>query len=317
LIPTSTPSDAAIQSAMVFYMSQALVLGMLLIGFINYPLLCAIRASRGLGPHSPYPAPLEPSSSTFSRHFVLSLLFYLSAVAIVVLGIAPWVSFMLKRHHDVFVNPFMWTMEMTFLKPRHLYIAAWWFICLLLMLVLVRFVMRSNRLTQKGKSKWSLFWFDFRRKFFHFVAVVLFVPSILWTVRTVFYVSLEPFLPFYLSHIIDVHLIISIAALCGIGIRCSSSCFHIPGIPSAVPRLDSFLQHKPTPCVPTFLHRTQVSHFPSPNRYITHFYKVMGRGTFDLESYLSFDWMRCTYLAFVSDFCTRSINSSSRSRECV
>lgn len=149
-------ADAAVQTTMVYYLCQALILGMLVIGGLLYPLMRAVR-------HSSY---------SFMRKG-LSIIVYLLMSIIVWFGLRPWVTFMVRRHHHLTINPFLWVLELTFFRPRHIYVALWWLLCLTGMTIILKFICRDN-----SNSSSSL---DNRRKFFHFTAVILFIPSIVWT----------------------------------------------------------------------------------------------------------------------------------------
>ncbi|KAI9208964.1 uncharacterized protein BJ171DRAFT_487981 [Polychytrium aggregatum] len=132
---------------------QALLLGMAAIGLVLYPLLSAIKkqAKRHIGGHG-----------SNSR---LGAAFYVLALSVIAVIIAPWCDLFLGRFGSIF-----WIMQFV-LAPRIAGIC-----CYFATLILAAVWFASLRLAKGSPTSAQL---NMRRKFYHALAILLFVPGYL------------------------------------------------------------------------------------------------------------------------------------------
>lgn len=199
----------AVDRWMVYHLTQALLLGMLLIGLVTMPVLQLHRKRVLTG--------LVPKRTWFGiasglTHWT-SWTFYGGLAAVVLLVIRPWM--LLVMHHvaaDSVPDPFLWTWWFVVKSPERMAVVGWWVLCLCAMVLALRGTVSgtittvptsdllssdaspSTRSTQRkvrsrvttpiGSSvaptmrRPPAVELDRRRKFFHWMAVAMFLPGI-------------------------------------------------------------------------------------------------------------------------------------------
>ena len=160
--PITKWSDIDLATAWrVYLLLQAMIIGMLLIGLLNYPLLRLVRFYR------------FQSAWTYRS---LSVLFYAS-MAYWVLQAREWFMFMATGDQTM-QDPFLWTIEFT-MQSNNLVIVAWWVACLGLMVIGLQVLglhPGSNYNPKDTLTSWIQF--EVRRKYFHLIGVFMFIPGI-------------------------------------------------------------------------------------------------------------------------------------------
>jgi hypothetical protein len=147
-------------------LQETLIFGILLVGTLLSPLLMHIRR-------------IHAKPELLCQWKWFSMVFYVMFGSIVWFVFRPWV--MQGSNPD----PFTWTWNFATQNTTHLVMIVWWLSVLLLMVVILN--LWSSGTKRRRRKLQDGFQLDFRRKFFHFVTVALFLPSILLTVRPVWF----------------------------------------------------------------------------------------------------------------------------------
>ncbi|KAJ3294230.1 hypothetical protein HDU79_011297 [Rhizoclosmatium sp. JEL0117] len=162
--PAHIPQILSIPRIPIHIMSQALILGMILIGFLSHPILSNIPSLSAKG------AKVDPQTIR------LSVLFYAVAAAVVLVIIRPWAILILTE------DPFLWLIQFIIEKPiNRLGLLVYW---ALIVMIGVFFAVQNfgAEITEnevKDKSKKGLTYLNFKRKYFHALAVAMFLPGYL------------------------------------------------------------------------------------------------------------------------------------------
>lgn len=170
---SNTEDKDTFDSTMIYFLLQALIIGPFLIGIISYPFLRYYRDIFALSPWNNHRARVL-LSCTFHGYFAYCVYF----------RIRPWVMLLSSKyhHHEANVEPFLWVLSFAFGNSRHLMVILWWIFCLALMVTGVRLIRSSSSDTSETKNfksnKLQMLWFDFKRKYFHFIAVMMFAPAL-------------------------------------------------------------------------------------------------------------------------------------------
>ncbi|CAO3589743.1 unnamed protein product [Absidia cylindrospora] len=185
---------------------HAVLLGMILIGFLSYPLL---RRSRVLA-QKPYwrSSASEGALADIQRRKVIfAISFYCLTGLIIVFLISPVCTVMLNQ------NPFLWTLEFLFSSPPRLFLCMYWIIAIgitvIIWVLLLEFPVCEEQQQQSFfsspnhiKSKKLTTALNKKRKLFHGLAVVMFVPGVLFAnsfLQLAFGVALSAFI--YLEYL--------------------------------------------------------------------------------------------------------------------
>ncbi|KAI9337567.1 hypothetical protein BDR26DRAFT_863880 [Obelidium mucronatum] len=182
LLGKNAPDLLTITRDPIHLVSQGLILGMLLIGFCTTPILSQI-ANLQRNNH-------KQTSKNESSIIKLSFLFYATAAAIVLGLIRPWLQRVLPDGRD----PFLWLVVFLFEKPaERIWLLIYWFFVVLIGVVLAVVGFAGNS-SADIKGKRSLTYLNFKRKYFHALAVGMFLPGYLAeadTMRLSFSVALS------------------------------------------------------------------------------------------------------------------------------
>ncbi|KAI8337554.1 hypothetical protein BC941DRAFT_502304 [Chlamydoabsidia padenii] len=185
---------------------HAVVLGMMLIGLFSYPLL---RRSRILA-QKPYwrSSTSEGTLDDIQRNkVIIAISFYCLTALIIVFLISPICTAMLNQ------NPFLWTLEFLFSSPPRLFLCMYWVIAIgitvIIWVLLLDFPATEDQQQQaffassnQIKSKKLTSALNKKRKLFHGLAVVMFIPGVLFAnsfLQLAFGVALSAFI--YLEYL--------------------------------------------------------------------------------------------------------------------
>lgn len=162
---------------------HALVVGMIFIGVITYPLL---RYSRRLA-QRPYwrSLPSQNQSIFQNKKMLIAIAFYFLTAVIVFFIIAPICKSITGE------NPFMWTLDFLYMSPSRMFLCLYWSLTVITTVVIWVLVLDfvpqassngdlySNNV--EGKTLTSAL--NKKRKLFHALAVIMFVPGVLFEVK--------------------------------------------------------------------------------------------------------------------------------------
>lgn len=162
---------------------HALVVGMIFIGVITYPLL---RYSRRLA-QRPYwrSLPSQHQSIFQNKKMLVAIAFYILTAIIVFFIIAPICKSITGE------NPFMWTLDFLYMSPSRMFLCLYWSLTVITTVVIWVLVLDfvpqsanngdiySNNV--EGKALTSAL--NKKRKLFHALAVIMFVPGVLFEVK--------------------------------------------------------------------------------------------------------------------------------------
>ncbi|KAI8076897.1 uncharacterized protein BX664DRAFT_344201 [Halteromyces radiatus] len=180
---------------------HAVVMGMLVIGFLSYPLL---RRSRILA-QKPYwrsSTSIDTLVDIQRRKVMVAISFYCLTATIIVLVISPICAAMLHQ------NPFLWTLEFLFSSPPRLFLCIYWTIAIgitvIIWVLLLDFPANDDQQQQTffasskhSRAKHLTSALNKKRKLFHGLAVVMFVPGVLFAnsfLQLAFGVALSSFI---------------------------------------------------------------------------------------------------------------------------
>ncbi|KAI9336881.1 hypothetical protein BD770DRAFT_448642 [Pilaira anomala] len=164
---------------------HALVVGMIFIGVITYPLL---RQSRRLA-QRPYwrTLPTVQNASIFrNKKLLIAVAFYSLTAIIVFFIIAPICKTITGE------NPFMWTLDFLYMSPSRMFLCLYWALTVITTVVIWVLILDFNPTSlqseppffgshnngAEGKSLTSSL--NKKRKLFHALAVIMFVPGVLF-----------------------------------------------------------------------------------------------------------------------------------------
>ncbi|KAI3639836.1 hypothetical protein MIR68_002150 [Amoeboaphelidium protococcarum] len=141
----------------VYLMSQATVIGILGFGIIAYPVMSLIRQFY--------------STQLYKwRYYLLTLIFYL-AFSVVILKLYLYLCIKFEtRFTTVGSNPIAFGLYLIFNETANIAIIGWWITCLVIMLT------GTKHLINLGPGG-----LEMRRKWFHFIAVIMFIPGTILT----------------------------------------------------------------------------------------------------------------------------------------
>ncbi|KAI9018018.1 hypothetical protein CLU79DRAFT_762670 [Phycomyces nitens] len=158
---------------------HALILGILLIGMVLFPLL---RWSRWIARQPYWRSPATEDWNELHKTKVkVAIAFYTLSVLIVIFGIAPICSAITGN------NPIVWTLEFVFMSPSRLFLSLYWaFSVVATVVVWVLVLDFTPQPAQKpffksgGEEKVLTSALNKKRKLFHALAVVMFLPGVLF-----------------------------------------------------------------------------------------------------------------------------------------
>ncbi|CAO3635266.1 unnamed protein product [Mucor fragilis] len=163
---------------------HALVVGMIFIGVVTYPLL---RYSRRLA-QRPYwrSLPSHNPSIFQNRKMLVAVTFYMLTATIVLFVIAPICQSVTGEH------PFMWTLDFLYMSPSRMFLCLYWSLTVITTVVIwvlvLDFVPQSTATnhgdlySNNGEGKALTSALNKKRKLFHALAVIMFVPGVLFEV---------------------------------------------------------------------------------------------------------------------------------------
>ncbi|CAO3635262.1 unnamed protein product [Mucor fragilis] len=161
---------------------HALVVGMIFIGVVTYPLL---RYSRRLA-QRPYwrSLPSHNPSIFQNRKMLVAVTFYMLTATIVLFVIAPICQSVTGEH------PFMWTLDFLYMSPSRMFLCLYWSLTVITTVVIwvlvLDFVPQSTATnhgdlySNNGEGKALTSALNKKRKLFHALAVIMFVPGVLF-----------------------------------------------------------------------------------------------------------------------------------------
>lgn len=161
---------------------HAVVVGMIFIGVVTYPLL---RQSRRLA-QTPYWRTLTSSKGSIfqNKKILAGTAFYLLTGVIVFFIIAPICRAVTGE------NPFMWTLDFLYMSPSRMFLCLYW--SLTVVTTVVVWVLILDFLPQSPQTgdlystaiegKVLTTSLNKKRKLFHALAVIMFVPGVLFEV---------------------------------------------------------------------------------------------------------------------------------------
>lgn len=176
---------------------HALVVGMIFIGVVTYPLL---RYSRRLA-QRPYwrSLPSHNPSIFQNQKMLVAIAFYVLTATIVLFVIAPICQSVTGE------NPFMWTLDFLYMSPSRMFLCLYWSLTVITTVVIwvlvLDFVPQSataatataaaaaaagnhggDLYSNNGEGKALTSALNKKRKLFHALAVIMFVPGVLFEV---------------------------------------------------------------------------------------------------------------------------------------
>ncbi|KAI7867182.1 hypothetical protein BDF14DRAFT_1806703 [Spinellus fusiger] len=152
---------------------HALVLGMLVVGGMGLPLL---RYSRRIAQTSYWRSRRVEDWQSLSRHKVVVAVLFYAATAVVVVGwVAPLCQRMTGQH------PILWTLAFVFTSPARLVLFLYWGVLVGVTVVVWVHVLDVGLDAPTGKSSRRVLTstLNKKRKLFHALAVMMFVPGVL------------------------------------------------------------------------------------------------------------------------------------------
>ncbi|KAI8981400.1 hypothetical protein BDB01DRAFT_793921 [Pilobolus umbonatus] len=164
---------------------HALIVGMILIGIITYPVL---RQCRRLA-QRPYWRSMNSnlSSSMLQNKKILNaLLFYLLTAFIVLFIVSPICKTITGE------NPLLWTLDYLYMSPSRMFLCLYWSLTVIFTIVIwvlvLDFMPQSSSPDQpvtsnNGEGKVLTATLNKKRKMFHALAVVMFVPGVLFELQ--------------------------------------------------------------------------------------------------------------------------------------
>ncbi|KAJ3381555.1 hypothetical protein HDU84_005014 [Entophlyctis sp. JEL0112] len=155
------PQTARVKRLSIHTLSQALILGVLLIGILVWPVLSGLNKIT--------------NKSTPGSSFQRACYFYAISVILVLTIIRSWTTARLSG-----VDPFAWLIGFIFDKPRQrIGLIAYWAIMAIAAVYYAGIWLKDNEDSGvKRKSNQSMkIWVNLKRKYFHGVALAMFVPG--------------------------------------------------------------------------------------------------------------------------------------------
>ncbi|CAO0796583.1 unnamed protein product [Mucor circinelloides] len=158
---------------------HALVVGMIFIGVVTYPLL---RYSRRLA-QRPYwrSLPSHNQSIFQNKKMLVAIAFYILTATIVLFVIAPICKSVTGE------NPFMWTLDFLYMSPSRMFLCLYWSLTVITTVVIWVLVLDFVPQSQNGdlysshvEGKALTSALNKKRKLFHALAVIMFVPGVLF-----------------------------------------------------------------------------------------------------------------------------------------
>ncbi|KAL1921008.1 uncharacterized protein VTP21DRAFT_11643 [Calcarisporiella thermophila] len=159
---------------------HALILGVLVAALVTYPVLAW---SRRLAQTPTWKSKNAAGLERSKRLAAASV--YLGLVAVVLVLVSPWVQTVAG------VNPFAWVITFIFGRVARVMLCVYWAVCVIVSVTFMALLQRQRR---NNRPMLSL---NSKRKFFHAVAVFLFVPGYIFDaalLRLAFGVALAAFL---------------------------------------------------------------------------------------------------------------------------
>ncbi|KAI8981823.1 hypothetical protein BDF20DRAFT_912064 [Mycotypha africana] len=148
---------------------HALIVGMIFIGIVAYPLL---RQSRRLA-QRPY---WRSNGLSFeNKKIVVAVLFYFLTLIITCLIIAPICKAITGE------NPILWTLDYLYMSPSRMFLCLYWSLTVITTIIVWVLVLDFNlesAVPIEGKTLTSSL--NKKRKLFHALAVIMFVPGVLF-----------------------------------------------------------------------------------------------------------------------------------------
>ncbi|KAJ3066867.1 hypothetical protein HDU98_009888 [Podochytrium sp. JEL0797] len=184
VFPTYIPAILTIERDPIHFLSQGLILGMILIGFATMPILSRIQTrQKSLGSEKPRKREETNLDRAVGAAEVvkLSMLFYAAILGMIVCVIRPWTLLVLPGHRD----PFLWLVGFVIEQPvGRIGLLVYWVLVVGVgvLLAVVQFGGVDSAVGGGGgevKSKKGLTYLNFKRKYFHVLAIVMFVPGYL------------------------------------------------------------------------------------------------------------------------------------------
>ena len=158
---------------------HAVILGMLFIGSISYPLL---KQSRHLA-QQPYWRSMGSSSTTNTwsdiqrKKIIIAFVAYSITLGIIIFLIAPICKTIM--HQD----PFVWTLSFVFLSPQRLFLCVYWALTVATTVIVWVLVLDFSVSDGPVEAKVLTSALNKKRKLFHALAVIMFIPGVLFEVN--------------------------------------------------------------------------------------------------------------------------------------
>ncbi|KAG2220996.1 hypothetical protein INT45_004615 [Circinella minor] len=145
---------------------HAVILGILFIGAISYPLL---KQSRHLAQQPYWRTIGRPSSSSNNNNN------HCITIGIIIFMIAP-ICKTLMNHQD----PFLWTLSFVFLSPQRLFLCIYWALTVATTVIVWVLVLDFTVSDGPVEAKVLTSALNKKRKLFHALAVIMFIPGVLF-----------------------------------------------------------------------------------------------------------------------------------------
>ncbi|KAI7905370.1 uncharacterized protein BX663DRAFT_499487 [Cokeromyces recurvatus] len=179
----------------VTVLSHAVVVGMIFIGILTYPLL---RQSRRLAQKPYWRSSIK---TTNNAKIICGIAFYFLTAIIVFFIIAPLCKTITGE------NPFMWTLDFLYMSPSRMVLCLYWALMVITtvviwVLVLDFYPQPSHDYYSSLETKILTSALNKKRKLFHALAVIMFVPGVLFEkifLQLAFSVALSGFI--YLEYL--------------------------------------------------------------------------------------------------------------------
>ncbi|KAL0080425.1 hypothetical protein F4703DRAFT_1931390 [Phycomyces blakesleeanus] len=158
---------------------HALILGILLIGMALFPLL---RRSRWIARQPYWRSPItEDLNEIYQKRVKVSIAFYTLSISIILFGIAP-VCYNITGN-----NPIVWTLEFVLMSPSRLFLSLYWAFSVAATVVVWVLVLdftpepsQKSFFKSVGEERILTSTLNKKRKLFHALAVVMFIPGVLF-----------------------------------------------------------------------------------------------------------------------------------------
>ncbi|RCH84954.1 hypothetical protein CU097_000075, partial [Rhizopus azygosporus] len=155
---------------------HAVIVGIIIIGVMTYPLL---RASRTIAQQPYWRTVDRPLSAFRNKKLMAAIGFYVLTVFIVTFMIAPFCKLIIGE------NPLIWTLDFLYMSPSRVFLCLYWLLMVIttvtiwaIMLDFTSMLEQQNGYNTEKKVLTSSL--NKKRKLFHVLAVLLFVPGVIF-----------------------------------------------------------------------------------------------------------------------------------------